>query len=442
MKRKIERYLGNGNDANIRYLEDGRFDFNGDMDGVLLAVRESEGRKSSSGKKNSKTPSNATRLYNSNAFRNRNSASRILFDVRTPHQPVSQPEAMDYFVENIFASPDSNADATNVVIQSQQTKVKPQPTAATGQTSILRTPQFKAAARSPPFTNNSLIKTPAGGFDMQGFTPLSTNAKTTFVESEMFEYGLFSPNGPLGDDFVMEGVKTPSANYNPRVCIANVRFGDSPSTLDQKQRNVAISPIKSAGEIFQKRKRQPLFLDSCKKRKNSKDDAFAFGLVTPSISVSSRTTVATLPLTVCSSASSTRTTLTMEELGKVRINSSGSTISKNAADTSFDCSGMEPKQITQETPRESPLFSPPLNFDKLGDSILRSAKKMDACTPAEKFWSSVGGLDNFTPFRENVEGVGESSLMSPTSNSEYCSLVQRALHSIGCFLTVKITYSR
>lgn len=422
MKRKIERYLGNGNDENISYLEDGRFDFNGDVDGVLQAVRESEGRRSTSGKKNSKTPSHGLKYFKSNAYNNRNSASRILFEdkfAKTKHQPVHQPDAMDYVVENIFASPDPNVPLKKEAkVQLKQKPVEQQ--SKTTVQSILRTPQVKVAAKSPSFTNNSLIKTPADGFDMKGFTPLSTSANAHFAESEMLAYGLFSPGDPLGNDFVMEDVKTPSADENPRVCIANVRFGDSPS-LDRKQRNVKISPIKTAEEIFQKRKRQSLFSDSCKKRKNGKVDDSAYGLVTPSLSVSSRNTVATVPLTVCSSVSSSRTNLSMEDLGKVRllqISGSGSNTNASNAKTPLDCSSLELKHITQDTPSESPMFSPP-DFDKLGGSILKSTKKAGGCTPAEKFWSSMGGIDNFTPFRENGEGVGESSLMSPTSNSKW-----------------------
>ena len=416
MKRKIERYLGNGNDENIQYLEDGRFDFNGDMEGVLQAVREYEGRKSTSGKKNSRTP--AKKYFTSNAYRNRNSASRILFEEKygktTVQLSSNQSDPMDYFVENIFASPDSNAVSGNVAIPSKPMSSERKPTATNGPTSILRTPQIKAPMRSPTLTNNSLIKTPAEGFDLKGYTPLSTN--TAFAESEMLAYGLFSPNGPLGNDFVMEGIKTPNAFDNPRVCIANVRFGDSPAIPDQKQRNVAISPIKSAEEIFQKRKRQPLFSTSSKKRKNGKGDDFPFGLVTPSLSISSRNTVATVPLTVCSSASSARTNLSIEELGKVRLLQINSSVSNNAGAAKTPLDDTHPNNITQETPDE-PIFSPSPTA-KLG-SILKSAKKTNVRTPADKFWSSLGGIGNFTPFRENEGGVGESSLMSPTSNSKF-----------------------
>ena len=398
MKKKIERYLGNGYDNSILYMNDGRFDFNGDINGVLRAVRETEGRKSTSGKKSSRTP--AKTYLTNGAYTSRNSASRILFDAKTPRQSPLQLEAMDYLEENIFESPDPVVDRKNDVHPKQN--VTKESTVTTKPTSILRTPQIKAPSRSPTFTNNSIIKTPADF--MKGFTPLPPNARAAFAESEMLAYGLFSPNGPLGNDFVMEGSKTPNASDNPRVCIANVRFGHTSANLDDKLRNVAISPIKSADEIYQKRKRQALFLDSCKKRKNG-EDGFAFGLVTPSLSVSSRNTVATLPLTVCSSASSARSNLTMKELCKVpllQINSSGSNVNLSTSKTP---SNTKPMNITQETQEETPIFS---------------ARKSDTFTPAEKFWSGLGGLDNFTPFRENADDVGETSLMSPSSNSESC----------------------
>jgi hypothetical protein len=422
MKRKIERYLGNGDDDSIHYLDDGRFDFKGDVEGVLGAVREFDrsyvkSTDKSSDKKSALTPRDGDVEYSkNNALRNRNSASRILFEDQLLNDPKPhgyQPDASDAYVENIFASPDPSFDNGNPTIQPERKLVELRSTFTTGRSSILETPSSKAPAKSPTLAN-SLIKTPAGAYD-RGYTPLSTSTKTNFAEMLLAD-GLFSPNGLLGNEFGFEGdvIKTPTANEHPRVCIANVRFSDSPTTRDDKLRNVGISPIKSTSEISQKRKRQSLFVESCKKRK--KEDGIASGLVTPSLSVSSNTTVTTLPLTVCSSAASVRTGLSLEELGRVRllqINSSTSNKNTSAAETPFDCSGLELKHITQETPSASSIFSPHLG------SILRSTKKMDSCTPAEKFWTSVEGLDNFTPFRDTGEGGGASSLMSPTSNSEF-----------------------
>ena len=46
MRRKIEKYLAKKqgvDESNIRYTEDGRFDFMGDLEGVLSAVRGKDG---------------------------------------------------------------------------------------------------------------------------------------------------------------------------------------------------------------------------------------------------------------------------------------------------------------------------------------------------------------------------------------------------------------
>merc|ERR1712194_331651 len=136
-----------------------------------------------------------------------------------------------------------------------------------------------------------------------------------------------------------------------------------------------------------------------------------------------------------------RTTLSLEEYSKMRplqITSSSSlqtaTNSKGSVNkeiksnhqTSPPDSGIGPKHITQDTPsisidlntglpHASPPFSPPPGLDKVG-SILLSAKKMDAGTPAEKFWSTVG-LENFAPYKMRVDGEG--STLSPTSNSKF-----------------------
>ena len=58
MRRKIEKYLAKKqgvDQANICYTEDGRFDFMGDLEGVLAAVRGKDGTGRGRGKdRNSK----------------------------------------------------------------------------------------------------------------------------------------------------------------------------------------------------------------------------------------------------------------------------------------------------------------------------------------------------------------------------------------------------
>jgi len=64
MRRKIEKYLARKqgvDESNIRYLDDGRFDFMGDLDSVLNAVRGkdgSSGRRKEKRKKDQQTKQN------------------------------------------------------------------------------------------------------------------------------------------------------------------------------------------------------------------------------------------------------------------------------------------------------------------------------------------------------------------------------------------------
>ena len=518
MKRKIEKYLSNNDHDKIRYQNDGRFDFHGNLDGVLTAVRdaaENGGRSSGGpvkdpsrmqtsssncngnvgavgGNGGAQTPSMNTKTTTfSHDFSNSrsaytNSASRNLFEDTSNHHTGNDSDVD--VANNIFISPPSGKqhndnhgvenENENEIYGTADSDQKRQlrSTFTTGRASIMETPKDKKRpARSPTFMS---IKTPdANNFDLRGFTPLSNNAKHHYQGNhsnfaEILDSGLFSPGWPLGKDFTMEaesendnnisslsasfaeGVKTPHAKTphamtphasdHPRMCIANVRFGDSPEkkkVLDRMQGEVAISPIikVSLTALTQKRKLRSLFGDDVKKHKSDVESGGHEGMVTPSFSVSSNTTVTTHPLTVCSSASSYRTTMSLEELSKVRpiqiISSSlqtatnnnendnnGNRNKNNQTNSPPHCFGMEPKHITQDTPghhRESPPFSPPPNLDKV-ECILQSAKKLDVGTPAEKFWSSVGGLDNFTPFkmRGDYEDSTPSGFMSPTSNSE------------------------
>lgn len=536
MKRKIEKYLSNNDKDKIHYLHDGRFEFHGDVEGVLTAVRdaaESSGGRSSttagaaaknSGRERPRRPDDGgggartpgtnakTTTFSQDFSGSRsayaNSASRNLFEVtsKTRNDGGGDDDDSDEgpSAGNIFVSPPSSSrenvgerphGVENHGKADLGQKRQLRSTFTTGRASIMETPKDKKPppARSPTFVS---VKTPtdATSLDLRGFTPLSNNAKHHNF-AEILESGLFSPGWPLGKDFVMEassagsgnvnnisslsstsfaeGVKTPHASDRPRMCIANVRFGDSPEkkervatgSSDRMLREVAISPIckASLAGLTQKRKRRSLFgdddddVDPKKKCRSYAESSREGGMVTPSFSVTSNTTVTTLPLTVCSSASSVRTTMSLEELSKVRPiqiisaslqNTTNITnISNNENDSTVgnnnkinqttsppNFPGMEPKKSNQDTPSAtfrdnqdnlahhqrgaSPPFSPPPNFDKVVCNV-QSAKKLDSGTPAEKFWSSVGGLDNFTPFKARGEYDGNTSgLMSPTSNSE------------------------
>jgi hypothetical protein len=529
MKRKIEKYLSNNDKDKISYKDDGRFDFRGDVEGVLTAVRDSTSEGTSTKKANpsnndysnrkalkraggdahtpralrsssGKTTTFSESIFSNNrsAFTN-DSASRNLFlesSLSKRDDTDFDLDAEEVVANNIFISPapsDKERNADDTMTDSDQ-KRELRSTFTAGRASIMETPRDakRRPARSPTFGS---MKTPeVSKMDLCGFTPLSTNGKhqeegNNSNFAEMLDSGLFSPGWPLalGKDFVVEsndhssannisalstsfsssfadGLKTPHAGDHPRMCIANVRFGDDGPETDRAesymmQREVAISPIFNPKEIKngKKRKRRLLFVNNLHGGDSSDAE---FPCVTPSaFSVTSRATVMTHPLTICSSASSVRTALSLEDFkGQlIQIRSSNGGTEKNDVDddgiderqtstSPLDCSGMEPKHITQDTPmvgadednnahrasslatsprgaddsahyRASPPFSPPPHLlDKVG-SILQSARKLDAGTPAEKFWSSVGGLENFTPFK--IDGGNDDGAASGTSNSEF-----------------------
>jgi len=538
MKRKIEKYLSNNDRDKINYLNDGRYDFHGNVEGVLMAVRDStengggpknpsrKPRPSSNndiagGGSDDRTPSGNAKIttfshdFSTSRSAYANSASRNLFEdtaTKLRHGVGSD----DFGVEvanNIFISPpqppnkdlDNKDDDRNLVGKADSDQKRQlRSTFTASRASIMETPNQKKGDSYVSVKTPTTMTEVVNDLDLRGFTPLSNNAKHNPYQgnhcsaanfAEILDSGLFSPDWPLGKDLetssdnandvsalsaasFAEGVKTPKtpktphAGDRPRMCIANVRFGDDPkkemrateraaTATDRMQREVAISPIcKLSPSALTKnwRKRRSLFgddLDGASPKKHRSGGK----VVTPSFSVSSNTTVTTHPLTVCSTASSVRNTLSLEELSKVRPMQIIGTSLKEAPDDGINnendntdntgkndqtttnsppvCPGLGPKHITQDTPLAaededgegsrphhgqrrgtSPPFSPPSNLEKMG-SILQSAKKPDAGTPAEKFWSSLGGLD-ITPYkaRGDLEG-GTSGLMSPTSNNKF-----------------------
>ena len=466
LKRKIERYLSNDNTEEVRYKEDGRFDFNGDLNAVLMAVRTTSVGSSSKRNSSRKSASKRTAIRTPRAVASGKSsattfsestysASRNLFeDTAKKRAKFAYDLAIDDLApSNIFFSPppaktvrvnDGKGTASN-----KKQQLRSNNTTA-GRVSIMSTPKDKKqTARSPMFTS---IQTP--DVSLRGFTPLSNNVKhheesTKKQFAEYLEAGLFSPGLPIGKDYYVmdessnnpnnisalsfaDGVKTPHASNHPRMCIANVRFGhDNPvavAALNRVQREVAFSPMKYSKTVLnQKKKRstqQSLSGGDMKKQKSGEEGK----CVTPSLSVSSGTTVATLPLTICSSASSVQTTLSVK-------NETNNEQPTKSSSPPKDFSGIKPNQITQDTPEgeescASPPFSPPV-ADK---NLAGSPKKLEAGTPAEKFWSSVGGVESYTPFKigpgEEDEGV-TTAFLSPTSNSKYYA-------TYLLFMTVKI----
>lgn len=505
MKRKIEKYLSNNDKDRIRYKEDGRYDFKGDLEGVLIAVREGpiDGCATASkkltcndvsirnankrphledgGGDGAHTPGRKITKFAESMFSNNrsaytnSSASRNLFveaSSSSKQEDADRDSGSDDMVaNNIFISPPPSCKKrTSDFTKDSNQKRNLRSTFTTGRASIMETPMDSKhpPARSPVFSS---MKTPdVMNLDLRGYTPLSNNGKhqdegNNTNLAEILDSGLFSPGWPLlGRDFVAEanpnnvsilstsfsssfaeGIRTPHARDHPRMCIANVRFGDDVpmDAMDRMQREVAISPISNMKDMMEEKKGKRQLLFGKKLDSDGKSNS-RLPCVTPSFSVKSSTTVVTHPLTICSSVNSDRTTPSLEELSKIRpirINSSIKVISKSEQNmndvidehtftsSSLEYSGMEPKYITQDTPLcrdNSSRSSPPVG------SILQSSRKLNAGTPAEKFWSSVGGLENFTPYKVNGdEGEGAANGLLSSSNSEYDMNLLLLNHVVG-----------
>jgi len=452
MKRKIEKYLSTSGKKLKR--EDGRYDFRGDMDGVLSAVRETDNTRPSSRKSTSavssssssslsnkkntsrraakmadsesksngvahvaslrnstETPrlnqgltsvksSKLTATFDESLFKDRssaqtNSVSKALFG-KTPSR---KSDDVDFNPSNIFSSPRSALKGSKV---NTSDKRELRTTFTTGRASILATPQLSKKV------DLSSINTPDVNFEsIKGFTPLSmaTSTKGGGFDGILDAHELFSPSelfADVGNTYV-EGIKTPKtphASSHPRMCIANVRFGTTPkATSDMKQRHVAISPIGSLQSVQQqKKKRRSLFdainYQSEKKPRKEGTSTPGLGMVTPSFSISSsNTTVTTYPLTVCSSAASFRSTMTLEELSKMKPIPIHSTLQKDGIIFNHHQTDQEPNHISHHDAQLENL-SPMTTVKRMEEH--GSTEKLEGNGYVEKFvlgfWSPPGVL--------------------------------------------------
>ena len=459
MKRKIERYLSNGDGGKARYTNDGRFNFYGDFEAVLTAVRDMPASDRKKGNSSRKKAAAARSLNRSNT--QSVTAQTPSVDVnKTPNSgnltPYTNSTSRNLFKsakkkinnnDNNEGSPSIDEDeATNNIF------ISPPPTGIMKKSIRLddgknrrATSQLHASfssngasimAATPLKDNNQRLhpaQTPDNGknIELRGFTPLSNTPKYQVEESnnkhfaDILDSGLISPGWSLGKDYVVSedndfnpndistlssssdfavGAKTPHASDRPLMCIANVRFGhDSPekviSTSNEDrvlQRQVNISPMCNSKAVQTKKRQQvESMFDGDNDAKKLKAD-------TPSSSVSG-STITTVSLTVCSSVSSIQTTTSLEAF-KVKVDKDEK-ISNINNSTPDSLGNMSPKQITQDTPHDDPCASPPFSSPP---NLDKAANKIDTYTPAEKFWSVLSGNQK----------EGGSSLLSPTSNSK------------------------
>lgn len=306
MKRKIEKYLSKKqgvDEAHIRYTDDGRFDFMGDLDGVLTAVRGKDGvtriRTGKSGQKTRRPSTNKKPREDPSLHGHQKSRPPHMHPsyhhpgmyMHHPYYPPMQMHAMphgkqiessnkenmkprsahvpyrglpsgqtttDRRASNLEPSPNKPAVKKEQVLRSPFFGMSVTPA------STLKTPLKMDSELSSYLTNNlassrkTMFDSPTSSsssahIDMQGMTPL-TDLRRAFSSTPFNgdEIALFSPNtlrsGDLSKNLFSDDdqnqlesfLKTPNAK-TPKPMV--FRIGDSNDKPDNDRRNVPISPI-------------------------------------------------------------------------------------------------------------------------------------------------------------------------------------------------------
>lgn len=306
MKRKIEKYLSKKqgvDEAHIRYTDDGRFDFMGDLDGVLIAVRGKDGvtriRTGKSGQKTrrpstNKKPREDSSLHGHQKSRPPHMHPSYHHPGMYMHHPFYPPMPLHSMPhgkqmesnnkENMkprsahmpyhnlpSGKPTANRRASNLVPSPGKPTVKheeisPSPFFGMSVTpaSKLKTPLKMDSELSSYLTNNlassrkTMFDSPTSSssspnIDLQGMTPL-TDLRRAFSSTPFNsdEIALFSPNtlrsGDLSKNLFSDDdqnhletlLKTPNSKTFKQMLF---RIGDSNDKPDNNRRNVPISPI-------------------------------------------------------------------------------------------------------------------------------------------------------------------------------------------------------
>lgn len=283
MRRKIEKFLckkQNCDEANIRYTEDGKFDFMGDLDGVLAAVRDNEGckrgRGSGGGSSKGKRPKKKTNP----------TASTVKQYVNPPigmpygHHPGHYAMMMPHSHPMVSSSTGANKENVKPAAKPQDSQKAPVPLNVKSSTATHPfgfSPGHKtdATSMSPFFgattPGSGMMKTDFASYftgsgkkplfhspgragthsPLRGMTPLSTlmerGVTTPFAGDSM---NLFSPNmdnedinkALFGNDTVL---KTPKAKtpLQMRFRIGSANTEESASLTDEHFRKVSVTPI-------------------------------------------------------------------------------------------------------------------------------------------------------------------------------------------------------
>lgn len=292
MRRKIEKYLARKqgvDETNIQYLDDGRFDFMGDLEGVLNAVRGKDGnggrrkdkrKKEPDDKENSKpkkfikinktcsnqlslkpTKPGITRANDNEGLVQKNCMSNDLITKKRIHVEESdENESNNLFAfsnrrvgqsrkrerDSIKTLPSNNFGIK--MDPGSLRKIGPPNNFPHGHDSVLESPSNRDKGGKNKF---QMIKSP-GDFSMSGLTPLSLS-KDNLIKTPFSSGGalrLFSPPIELKDDlnralfFNSSGVKNNKEAPTNAPSIGSKEISKvTPSSICTKLRQVIVTPI-------------------------------------------------------------------------------------------------------------------------------------------------------------------------------------------------------
>lgn len=475
MRRKIEKYLaekqGVTNPKKIKLTPDGRYDFMGDIDGVLTAVRGKDGsgakarpnraRSNRTGKRGSKKGAKGGKNKRANApqhpIQTLTGSGPVMLHERTtvpfPTPTLGKENDMMghpscFAAGSIFAfSPPANGidgrrhgRGGSPVFGSIATPGRK------GMDPLLASPtNFSSGSMTPlSMIKNTFAKTPVGG---SGADPLNLFSPSNLYNAGELNDDLFDSlsANPFGFP------KTPGTNTNsmPRLKMAKLQIGTGRDSSDEpKSREVTVSPIKQFKTGTRRKLSHGSFFKDLQKNPTDKGKSAATGSKhkrTNSHDTISTTCSGTVALTV-SLSTSVHVRLLNQSFSESFSMPPPSNVPTPAAaasgrDLSFLSSGTKRSRdimISTDEPTldVSDLMSPRLDISgtssrgMIDPSPYLSSKIMEGLpTPggsdktSDKFWSSADGINLFSPSNDGMTpmrsptGTGRPGLFSPNADT-------------------------
>ena len=474
MKRKIEKHLaekeGLASIKQVKLMDDGRFDFKGDLEGVLKAVRGKDGQGARARTNRAKSNRTGRRTSAKKKAAAAAAATKNGTAEAGVSQPVFTPASAFYEDSSMMPYPSSVAGKDGEMDMSGFHAVEPEgaggmfafsPPAkganvdyrgvrgtndAGGKDSDI-SPVFGSMATPGVRRLDPLLASPAIGPD--GMTPLSMIkgfGRTPATTGDADPLNLFSPsnfNDDMFDD--MSGInpftvpKTPGTALPTKMAKIQIGAGGADSPQEAKTREIAVSPIKkfktgTRAKIVRGAFFQNLTGRSAPKRSNAEEDGPRHKRSRSSDTIS----------TACSGTVALTASLSSEVHVRLLNSSIGeSSISMpppETRDVSFLTSAKKRSRdvmISTDQPNLdiSDLLSPNLDVSTdsrrvaMDPSPYFNAKIMEGLpTPgaADSMWSTTKGMglfspnDGMTPMRS--PSTGQPGLFSPDADTIMQSL--------------------